>query len=111
MVSAIVVVLESRDSPPCFYFCNHIAEEDSAGCFTLIVFSMSRGCLCSVPLPYSVVSWSAVFCCGSSWSYSLTVCIPKYKLKAFLKKAGVLIRTKIWIEGTQMGPNSNLKAF
>ena len=27
-----------------FYFCNQLAEEERAGCFTLIVFLLSWGC-------------------------------------------------------------------
>ena len=40
-------------------------------CFTLIVFLMPCGCLCSVTLPYGAVGWSAMYDCGISWSYSL----------------------------------------
>ena len=34
-----------------FYFCNHLVEEEGAGCFVFIVFRMS--CHCSVTCPYT----------------------------------------------------------
>ena len=49
--------------------------EVRAGCFTLIVFLLLCGCLCSVSLPHGAVGWSAVCECGISWSYLLTCCI------------------------------------
>ena len=36
-----------------FYFCNHLYEEEGAGCFVFIVFRMS--CNSSVTLPYGAV--------------------------------------------------------
>ena len=44
-----------------FLFCNtvlnvpFIAEEERAGCFTFIVFLLSRGCYCSVSLPCGTI--------------------------------------------------------
>ena len=35
-----------------FYFCNHLDEEERAGCFALNVFGMSCYCYCSVALPH-----------------------------------------------------------
>ena len=43
----------------------------SLDCFTFIVFLMSSDCYCSLPLPHSALSWSAVCDCGISWLYSL----------------------------------------
>ena len=31
------------------------------GCFTLIAFLLSNGCMCSVPLPYAVVCHCSIF--------------------------------------------------
>ena len=41
------------------------------GCFTFIVFLISCGCYCSLPLPHGAVGRSEVCDCGISWSYSL----------------------------------------
>ena len=35
-----------------FLVCNHLAKEERAGCYTLIVFLFSWDCYCSVSLPY-----------------------------------------------------------
>ena len=43
----------------------NLAEEESAGCFILIVLWLSSFCV-------SDVGWSAVCDCGISWPYSLT---------------------------------------
>ena len=53
----------------------YLIGEVRAGCFTLIVFLLLCGCLCSVSLPHGAVGWSAVCECGISWSYLLTCCI------------------------------------
>ena len=45
--------------------------EMRVGCFTLIVFLRSCGCLCSVALPHGTICWSAVCDCGISYSYLL----------------------------------------
>ena len=55
-----------------FELCNHLVEEERAGCFTLIVLLMPFDCYCSVSLPHGALGWSAVCDCGISWSYSLT---------------------------------------
>ena len=47
-------------------FCNHLDEEERAGCFALVVFLMFSDCLFSVALPHSAVGWSAVCKCGIS---------------------------------------------
>ena len=60
-----------------FEFCNHLDKEERAVCFVLIVFLMSCDCYCSVALPHAAVGWSAVCDCGISWTYSLTVSLPK----------------------------------
>ena len=49
-----------------FQFCNHLEEEERAGCFAFIVLQMSCFCICSVALPYGAVGWSAVCDCDSS---------------------------------------------
>ena len=54
------------------YFC-FLAEEERAGCFTVIVCLMSCDCQCSVALPRAAVGLSAVCDCGISWSHSLFV--------------------------------------
>ena len=41
-----------------FWFCNHLAEEERAGCFNLVIFFLSCGCWCSVSLPHCAVGWS-----------------------------------------------------
>ena len=49
-----------------FHFCNHLAEEEIAGC----LHASAVDCLwCSVSLPHGVVGWAAVCNCGISWSY------------------------------------------
>ena len=52
-------------------FCNHLDGEERAGCFALTVFLMSCDSQCSVALPHGTLSWSAVYDCGISRSYSL----------------------------------------
>ena len=47
-------------------FCNHLEEEERAGCFTFIVLRMSCYCKYSVTLPLSAMGWSAVCDCGIS---------------------------------------------
>ena len=42
-----------------FKLCNHLAEEERACCFTLIVFLPSCGYSCNVSLPF-VMFWSVV---------------------------------------------------
>ena len=49
-----------------FKFCNHLDEEERAGCFAFIVFWMSCYCKCPVALPHGAVGWSAVYDCGIS---------------------------------------------
>ena len=46
-----------------FRFCNHLDEEERAGCFDFIVFRMSCYCV-TVALPHGAVGWSAVCDCG-----------------------------------------------
>ena len=43
-----------------FQFCNHIEEEDKAGCFAIIVLKMYCYYKCSVALPRGAVGWSVV---------------------------------------------------
>ena len=49
-----------------FYFCNHLEEEEKAGCFAIIVLQIYCFYECSVALPHSTVGWSAVCDCGIS---------------------------------------------
>ena len=41
-------------------FCNHLAEENKAGFYTLIAFLLACGCLCSVSLNRSAVGLPVV---------------------------------------------------
>ena len=54
-----------------FYFCNHLEDEEKAGCFAIIVLQMYCYYKCSVALPHGAVSWSAVSDRNSSCSFSL----------------------------------------
>ena len=47
---------------------------EKAGCFTLIIFLISRDCKCSVALLLGAVVWSAVFDCGIFESHLLAFC-------------------------------------
>ena len=49
-----------------FLFCNHLEEEEKAGCFAFIVLKMYCYYKCSVAFPHSAVGWSAVCNCGIS---------------------------------------------
>ena len=49
-----------------FQFCNHLEEEEKAGCFALIALHISCYCRCSVALPHVAVGWSALCDCGIS---------------------------------------------
>ena len=45
-------------------FYNHLADEERAGCFILIVVLLSCSCSCYVSLPYGAMGWSLVcHCC------------------------------------------------
>ena len=50
------------------YVCNHLAKEERAGCFTLIIFLMS----CSVSFPDGAMGCSALRHCGISCLYQQT---------------------------------------
>ena len=54
-----------------FQFCNHLKEEEKAGCFAIIVLEMYCYNKCYVALPHGAVGWSAVCDFGISWPYSL----------------------------------------
>ena len=43
-----------------FYFCNHLEEEEKAGCFATIVSQMYCYYKCSVAIPRHALSWFAV---------------------------------------------------
>ena len=45
------------------------AEEAGAGCFTLIICLLYRGCPCFLALPGGAVGGSNMCDCGISWSY------------------------------------------
>ena len=49
-----------------FCFCNHINEEERAGCFTLIIFLVSCDCYCFVALSHGAMGWSVVCDCSIS---------------------------------------------
>ena len=49
-----------------FYFCNHLAEEERAGCFAFVVLRMSWFSKCSVALPGGALGWFAMCDCGIS---------------------------------------------
>ena len=49
-----------------FKFCNHLEEEEKAGCFAFIVLQMYCYYKYLVALPRVAVSWSAVCDCGIS---------------------------------------------
>ena len=53
-------------------FCNHLEEEEKAGCFAIIVLQMSCYYTCFVALPHGAVAWSAVCDCDISLSFSLS---------------------------------------
>ena len=46
--------------------CNHLEEEEKAGCFAFVVFWISGYCKCPVAIPHGAVGWSAVCDCGIS---------------------------------------------
>ena len=56
-----------------FLVCNRLTDQETAGCFALIVFLDFK---CSVDVPRGVLDWSAVCDCGISWRYSLYVYPP-----------------------------------
>ena len=62
--SFVVVLLCITLCP--FQFCNHLEEEDKAGCFAIIVLQRFCFCICSVALPHGAPCWSAVCDCGIS---------------------------------------------
>ena len=47
-------------------FCNHLEEEEKAGCLAIVVVQMYCYYKCSPALPHSAVGWSAVCDCGNS---------------------------------------------
>ena len=53
---------------------HHLAEEETAGYYTLIVFRLSCGGLCYVSLPRGTTSWSVVCNCGIYNPHSLALC-------------------------------------
>ena len=55
-------------------FQNHLAEEETSGYFTLIVFLLSCDGQCYMFLPRGAVSWSVVCDCGIYRSYTLAFC-------------------------------------
>ena len=49
-----------------FLFCNHLEEEEKAGCFAINVLQMYCYYKCSVALPQGAKIWTAVCDCGIS---------------------------------------------
>ena len=45
-----------------FYFCNHLAKEAIAGCFTLIVFLLALLIVCGALCLFLTVSWAGLQC-------------------------------------------------
>ena len=70
-----------------FWFCNHLDGEERAGC--LFVFLVPRDCC--VALPHVVTGLSAVYDCGISQSYPLTI----LQLAAWFNK-GLHIRSLVF---------------
>ena len=54
-----------------FWFCNHLKEEEKAGCFAIVVLPM-YSFMGVVALPHGALDLSAVCDFGFSWLYSLT---------------------------------------
>ena len=46
-----------------FKCCNHLEEEEKAGCFAIIVLQVYCYYKCSLALPHGAVGWSAVCDC------------------------------------------------
>ena len=46
--------------------CNHLEEEEKAGCIAIIVLQMYCYYKCSVAIPHGTVGWSTVCDCGIS---------------------------------------------
>ena len=42
------------------FVCNHLAEEEAAGCFTLIVFLLSCDYYCCALFPRGAMGWSVI---------------------------------------------------
>ena len=49
-----------------FLFCNHLEEEEKAGCFAIIVLRIYCYYKCSVAFTHDAADWSAVCDCGIS---------------------------------------------
>ena len=59
-----------------FLILNHLAEEERAGCFTLIVLLLLCGRYCYISFPQDGMYWFVVAGCGICWSCSLTFEMP-----------------------------------
>ena len=55
--------------------CNHLTEEEKAGCFISIIFFLSCECLCTVSLPLGAMGLTVVCDCCISWSESFVILI------------------------------------
>ena len=89
-------------------FCNHLAEEEISGCFTLNVILLSCECLYSVSLPRGAVGKYVVFDCCNFWSFALVCCCWVFFwllififLRGGARSFGVVIYT----------PQNNLRTF
>ena len=49
-----------------FIFCNHLEEEEKAGCFAIVVLQMYCYYKWYVALPHGAVAWFALCDCGIS---------------------------------------------
>ena len=47
-----------------YFVCNHLEEEEKAGCFATIILQMYCYNKCSVAFAHAAGSWSAVCNCG-----------------------------------------------
>ena len=77
-----------------FYVCNHLAEEERAGCFTFIVFLLPFGCLCSICVSSS---WCLGLVCDL-WLCHLLVILTcffiVFKIKSQIYKSGNYVSQK-----------------
>ena len=53
-----------------FLICNHLSDDEKAGCFAFLVFLLSCNCLFSVSHPKGSIGLSAACNCGLPSSYS-----------------------------------------
>ena len=74
--------------------CNHLEEEEKAGCFAIIVLRMYFYYKCSVVLPHGAVGLSSVCYCGISYR-DHTHLLFHYQTLLFIMVAVFVRRTNI----------------